>query len=77
MKSLSLLFCISFFSLHSFAQAGYIVKKKFYDGKFNQQDTSAGYTEAVLVDNVLYISGWLSKGSMIYKSWIFEMKSYY
>jgi 2-iminobutanoate/2-iminopropanoate deaminase len=64
MKSFFIIVCISFFTLHSFAQSGQITKKKFYDGKFNQQDTSAGYTEAVLVDNVLYISGWLSKGSI-------------
>jgi len=64
MKGLLIILCFSFFSLHSSAQEGHIVKKKFYDGKFNQQDTSAGYTEAVLADNVLYISGWLDKGSI-------------
>jgi enamine deaminase RidA (YjgF/YER057c/UK114 family) len=64
MRSLFIIVCISFLSLHSFAQSGEIIKKKFYDGKFNQQDSSIGYTEAVLVDNILYISGWLSKGSI-------------
>ncbi len=41
-----------------------IKKKKFHDGQFNEQDTSAGYAEAVLVDNVLYISGTISKGTI-------------
>ena len=60
---LSLLF-ISFCTLHSFGQSNQIIKKKYYDGKFNQQDTTAGYTEAVLVDNVLYISGWIGRGTI-------------
>jgi 2-iminobutanoate/2-iminopropanoate deaminase len=55
---------ILFFVIQSFAQSGHITKKKFYGGKFNQQDSSIGYTEAVLVDNVLYISGWLDKGTI-------------
>jgi enamine deaminase RidA (YjgF/YER057c/UK114 family) len=64
MKFILLLFCTFSFSLFSFGQSGNITKKKFYDGKFNQQDTSIGYTEAVLSDNVLYISGWLDKGTI-------------
>jgi 2-iminobutanoate/2-iminopropanoate deaminase len=64
MKHILLLFCVSFFSLSSFAQTGNITKEKFYNGRFNQQDTSIGYTEAVLADNVLYISGWLDKGTI-------------
>jgi 2-iminobutanoate/2-iminopropanoate deaminase len=58
------LFFVSLFSYSSFAQSENIAKKKFYDGRFNQQDTSIGYTEAVLADNVLYISGWLDKGTI-------------
>lgn len=64
MKSILLLLCISFFYVHSTAQSGTIIKKKFYDGQFNQQDTSAGYTEAVLADNVLYLSGAVSRGTI-------------
>ena len=64
MKRFLILVCISFFKLHSFAQSGQITKKKYYGGQFNQQDSSIGYTEAVLVDNVLYISGWLDKGTI-------------
>lgn len=64
MKNLFIISCFLFFTLNSNAQSGQITKKKFYDGKFNQQDTSIGYTEAVLADNVLYISGWLDKGTI-------------
>jgi len=64
MKAILILLCISFLSLQDFAQSGDIIKKKFYDGKFNEQDTSVGYTEAVLVDNFLYISGSVGKGSI-------------
>ena len=64
MKRFLILVFISFFTLHSFAQSGQITKKKYYGGQFNQQDSSIGYTEAVLVDNVLYISGWLDKGTI-------------
>jgi enamine deaminase RidA (YjgF/YER057c/UK114 family) len=64
MKFILFLLCTFFLSLSSFGQSGNITKKKFYDGKFNQQDTSIGYTEAVLSENVLYISGWLDKGTI-------------
>ena len=64
MKSLLALLFGLFLFLPSFAQTNQIEKKKFYDGKFNSQDTSAGYTEAVLVDNILYISGAVSKGTI-------------
>jgi 2-iminobutanoate/2-iminopropanoate deaminase len=64
MKFILLLFCTFSFSLFSLGQSGNITKKKFFDGKFNQQDTSIGYTEALLSDNVLYISGWLDKGTI-------------
>ena len=64
MKYILLFFCVIHCSFSAFAQSGNITKKKFYDGKFNQQDTSIGYTEAVLSDNVLYISGWLDKGTI-------------
>ncbi len=39
-------------------------KRNITNEKFDGQDTVAGYTEAVLVDNVLYISGYLSGGTI-------------
>ncbi len=64
MKRLLIMTGILFLVIHCSAQTGQITKKKFYGGKFNQLDSSIGYTEAVLVDNVLYISGWLDKGTI-------------
>ena len=64
MKNILPLLFISFFALNSFAQSNQIIKKKFHDGKFNQQDSTAGYAEAVLVDNTLYISGWIGRGTI-------------
>ena len=64
MKNLILLFCCVCLSVHSFAQQGEITKKKIHGGKFNSQDTTAGYAEAVLVDNILYVSGSISKGTI-------------
>ena len=64
MKKFVFLLCISLISLQSVGQANQIVKKKYYGGKFNAQDTTAGYAEAVLVDNTLYISGWIGRGTI-------------
>ena len=64
MKKILTLVCFSFFALYSFSQSGHIIKKKFYDGQFNALDTSAGYAEAVFSDNVLYVSGTVSKGTI-------------
>ena len=64
MKTFAILLCISSISLQSVGQVKQIVKKKYYGGKFNEQDTTAGYTEAVLVDNTLYISGWIGRGTI-------------
>ncbi|HET6539967.1 MAG TPA: Rid family hydrolase [Chryseolinea sp.] len=64
MKKFVFLLCISLISLQSVGQVKQIVKKKYYGGKFNEQDTTAGYTEAVLVDNTLYISGWIGRGTI-------------
>jgi len=49
-------------SSYSFAQADTISKKKFHWGRA-LSDTSAGYAQALLVDNVLYISGTVSRGA--------------
>ncbi len=55
---------ISFFGLFvfasSFAQENTITKTKFHWGR--QSDTASGYAQAVLIDNVLYISGTVSRG---------------
>lgn len=61
---LSFLFLIvfCFMSSYSFAQADTISKKKFHWGRA-LSDTSAGYAQALLVDNVLYISGTVSRGA--------------
>lgn len=44
-------------SLQTAAQNNSIQKQKFHFDNPNKQDTSAGYAQAVKVDNVLYISG--------------------
>jgi len=49
MKKFVILLCVSLISLQAVGQENQIVKKKYYGGKFNEQDTTAGYTEAVLV----------------------------
>ena len=64
MKSKLLCFCALFFSFNAYAQNNQVSKKKYSDQQFNKQDTAIGYTEAVLVDNVLYISGAVGKGSI-------------
>ena len=61
MKNILPLLFISFSTFHSLGQSNQIIKKKYHDGKFNQQDTTSGYAEAVLVDNMLYISGGLAE----------------
>ena len=64
MKTFLLLFCCLGVLFHSFAQTDQIVKKKFHGGKFNSQDTAAGYAAALLADNTLYISGAIGKGTI-------------
>jgi 2-iminobutanoate/2-iminopropanoate deaminase len=51
-----------FFSLAAYTQTDTISKKKWHWGRA-QSDTSAGYAQAVLVDNVLYISGTVGRGT--------------
>jgi 2-iminobutanoate/2-iminopropanoate deaminase len=64
MKILLPVFIITLLSLNCFGQSNQIIKKKFHYKQFNQQDTTAGYAEAVLVDNILYISGDIGGGSV-------------
>jgi len=47
-------------SITSIAQTNNIQKQKYHFGR--EQDTTAGYAQAVKVDNVLYISGTVSRG---------------
>jgi 2-iminobutanoate/2-iminopropanoate deaminase len=46
------------------AQNSNITKKKFHWNKFDSQDTTAGYAEAVLVGKTLYISGAIGRGNI-------------
>lgn len=56
-----LLFCFCAFS--TAAQTDTIAKKKWHWGG-KQADEQAGYAQAVLVDNILYISGTVGGGDM-------------
>ncbi|MGB8193603.1 MAG: RidA family protein [Chitinophagaceae bacterium] len=60
MKKLACIFFLGAISLASFAQDNNIQKQKFHFGR--DQDTTAGYTQAIKVDNILYISGIVSRG---------------
>lgn len=55
MRITTILFFAFFFATSGFAQNNNIQKQKFHFGK--DQDTTAGYAQAVKVDNVIYISG--------------------
>jgi len=50
-------FSLLFISTGTFAQHNTIKKEKWHWGGSLKQDTSAGYVQALKVDNVLYISG--------------------
>ncbi|MDQ3682246.1 MAG: RidA family protein, partial [Bacteroidota bacterium] len=58
LKQPLLLVSLSLFSILSFGQTDTIAKKKY------QVSQGAGYAQAVLVDNVLYISGTVASGDM-------------
>ena len=60
MKESVFITMLSLLSIVSFAQNN-IAKQKFHFGR--EQDTTAGYAQAVKVDNVLYISGTVGAGS--------------
>jgi 2-iminobutanoate/2-iminopropanoate deaminase len=60
MKKLLFTLFIVHAAMISFAQNNDIQKQKFHFGR--AQDTTAGYTQAVKVDNVLYISGTVASG---------------
>ncbi len=56
MKKILLLTAVTI-AVHANAQTNTIQKQKFHFDNAAKQDTSAGYAQAVKVDNVLYISG--------------------
>ena len=56
MKRLIIIFAL-IVAGQAYAQNNNIQKKKFHFDNANKQDTSAGYAQAVKVDNILYISG--------------------
>lgn len=60
MKPLFFILQLVFAAITAQAQQSSITKTKFHWG--SQQDTSAGYAQAVLVGNVLYISGTVARG---------------
>lgn len=68
--SIIVLLVISFVEASS--QSDTIAKKKFHWGQ-GSSDTTAGYAQAVLVDNVLYISGTVGHG----KTMAEQMQSLY
>jgi 2-iminobutanoate/2-iminopropanoate deaminase len=59
---LFILFALIAITSTASAQVDTIAKKKYHWGRATS-DTSAGYAQAVLVDNVLYISGTVGRGS--------------
>ena len=60
MKKISILLALVVAG-NAYAQNNNIQKQKFHFDLANKQDTSAGYAQAVRVDNVLYISGSVSR----------------
>ena len=62
MKNIYLFALTIILASSAFSQSDTISKKKWHWGR-GQSDTSAGYAQAVLVDNVLYISGTVSRGT--------------
>lgn len=73
MKPICFLFaCLFIFCANNLlAQENNITKTKFHWGR--DSDTSAGYAQAVLVDNVLYISGSVGRGQTMAE----QLKSLY
>jgi len=60
MKNILFAFLLCMITLASSAQNNNIQKQKFHFGR--EQDTTAGYAQAVKVDNVIYISGTVGGG---------------
>ena len=66
MRKMALFLALAFTAVATTAsaQTDTVVKKKWHWGG-GTSDTSAGYSQAVLVDNVLYISGVPGRGTMV------------
>lgn len=62
LKGLFILIALIMSASTAFAQVDTISKKKYHWGMATS-DTMAGYAQAVLVDNVLYISGTVGRGT--------------
>ena len=62
-KKIILTAVISLFIIAANAQNNNITKKRWHWG-MGESDTTAGYAQALLVDNVLYISGTVGGGDM-------------
>ena len=60
MKQLTFVCVLVLASIAGHSQNNNIQKQKFHWGR--EQDTTAGYTQAIKVDNILYISGTVSRG---------------
>jgi 2-iminobutanoate/2-iminopropanoate deaminase len=60
MKKLACILSLTLIFSIAYSQDNNIQKQKFHFGR--DQDTTAGYAQAVKVDNVLYISGTVSRG---------------
>jgi enamine deaminase RidA (YjgF/YER057c/UK114 family) len=56
-----ILFVLTFVNTISFSQDNKLEKEKWHWDNKQKQDTSAGYAQVVKVDNVLYISGAVSR----------------
>ncbi|MGZ8545730.1 MAG: RidA family protein [Flavisolibacter sp.] len=65
-------FILTLLAYSATAQSDTLSKKKFHWGVANS-DTSAGYAQALLVDNVLYISGTIGHGTTMAE----QLKSLY
>lgn len=63
MRKIALLAAILFLGSTAFGQADTLAKKKWHWGG-GTADTAAGYAQAVLVDNILYVSGVPGRGSI-------------
>jgi 2-iminobutanoate/2-iminopropanoate deaminase len=60
MQKIFCFFIAALFAISASAQTNNVEKKKFHFGK--EQDTVAGYTQSLKIDNVIYISGTVATG---------------
>lgn len=61
MKNSMLFFLLILLACSTTAQTGPVTKTKFHFDNPLKQDSSAGYAQAVLVDNILYVSGTVAR----------------